>query len=128
MKLWIPILVLAIGVFSLCWWDTFNTTKVFNTLAENSEKIHSSLQIDTIENKDIQEQIINLNDFWTKKMDTLSISISRKDLQPVSDYLQYLVASISNKNQEDAVTYANLLYYNVRGLQETNCFSFVNLL
>ena len=128
MKLWIPMLILALSVASLCLWDTINTNKVLNTLTENSEKIYNSLQIETIDNKDIQNQIMDLNNFWTKKMDTLSISISRKDLQPVSDYLQYLVSAITNNNQEDAITYSNLLYYNVIGLQETNGISFINLL
>ena len=61
-------------------------------------------------------------------MDTLCISISRKDLQPVSDYLQYLCASIKNENQEDAVTYSRLLNYNIIGLKETTGISWINLL
>lgn len=128
MKLWIPMIILALSVAGLCLWDTINTNKVLNTLTENSEKIYNTLKVETIDSKDIQNQIMDLNNFWTKKMDTLSISISRKDLQPVSDYLQYLVSAITNNNQEDAITYSNLLYYNVIGLQETNGISFINLL
>ena len=61
-------------------------------------------------------------------MDTLCISISRKDLQPVSDYMQYLYTSIHNNNQEDAVTYSRLLNYNIIGLKEQIGINFINLL
>ena len=61
-------------------------------------------------------------------MDTLSISISRKDMQPISDYLQYLCSSIKNDSQEEAITYSRLLNYNVLGLKETLGLSWVNLL
>ena len=71
---------------------------------------------------------MNLNDFWTQKMDILSISISRKDLQPISDYLQYLYSSIHNNSQEDAITYSRLLHYNVMGLKEAVGISAINLI
>ena len=128
MKLWIPMLILTLAVSGLCIWDTIHINKVFNTLETKSEYIYQTLQQEDISNKNIQKEILNLNDYWTKKMDTLSISISRKDLQPVSDHLQYLCASITNNNQEDAITYSRLLNYNIIGLGETNGVSFVNLL
>ena len=128
MKLWIPMLVLTLSVAGLCIWDTVHTNKIFNSLEQKSEYIYSSLQTEDITNENIQNEILNLNDFWTKKMDTLCISISRKDLQPVSDYLQYLCASIKNENQEDAITYSRLLNYNIIGLKETTGISWVNLL
>ena len=93
-----------------------------------SNRIYEALLVDDISNEEIQASIINLNDYWTKKMDTLSVSISRKDMQPISDYLQYLTSSIINDNQEDAITYSRLLHYNVEGIKETNGIKWLNLL
>lgn len=128
MRIWIPMLILFLSVTSLCVWDTFNTTKVFNNLENKSNSIYETLQITDISNEKLQADILNLNDYWTQKMDTLCISISRKDLQPVSDYLQYLCSSIKNQNQEDAITYSRLLNYNIIGLKEATSISWVNLL
>ena len=61
-------------------------------------------------------------------MDALAISISRKDLQPVSDQLQFLDASITNDDQESAITYSLLLKYNIEGLKEVTSLSLVNIL
>ena len=93
-----------------------------------SNRIYESLLADDISNEEIQASIINLNNYWTNKMDTLSVSISRKDMQPISDYLQYLASSITNNNQEDAITYSRLLHYNIEGLRETNGIKWLNLL
>lgn len=128
MKFWIAILVLVLSVLGLCIWDYNYTKKVFFEMETQSEFIYSSLQNTNITDKNLQRQITDLNNFWTKKMDILSISISRKDMQPISDYLQYLCASIMNENQEDAITYARLLNYNVIGLKETIGICWVNLL
>ena len=128
MKLWIVMIALALGVCGLCVWDMINTNKIFNHMESESLKIYSSLNVSDIGNNEISDDIINLNDYWTKKMDILSVSISRKDLQPISDYLQYLYASIINSNQEDAITYSRLLNYNILGLKESNCLCFLNLL
>lgn len=128
MKLWIPMTILALSVLGLCLWDTIYTTKIFNTLESKSEYIYQTLQTTEITNENLANEILALNDYWTKKMDTLSISISRKDLQPVSDYLQYLCSSIKNQSQEDAITYSRLLNYNIIGLKETSGISLVNLL
>ena len=128
MKLWIPILILLLAVASLCTWDTIHTNQIFTKLETKSDYIYKTLKTTDITNENIQNHILDLNDFWTKKMDTLCISISRKDLQPVSDYLQYLCASIKNKSQEDAITYSRLLNYNIVGLKEATGISWVNLL
>ena len=128
MKLWIPMTILALSVLGLCLWDTIYTTKIFNTLESKSEYIYQTLQTTEITNENLANEILALNDYWTKKMDTLSISISRKDLQPVSDYLQYLCSSIKNQSQEDAIIYSRLLNYNIIGLKETSGISLVNLL
>ena len=128
MKLWIWILILTSAVVTLCICDGINTKKVFTKMEAESNIIYEYLLKDDISNNDIQTHIINLNDYWTKKMDILSISISRKDMQPVSDYLQYLASSIINNNQEDAITYSRLLSYNVLGLKESSQFSSLNLL
>lgn len=128
MKLWISISILLLAVVGLCVWDTVYTTKVFNTMDTECEEIYSALLESDISNEDIQTKIMNLNDFWTQKMDILSISISRKDLQPISDYLQYLYSSIHNNSQDDAITYSRLLHYNVMGLKETVGISAINLI
>ena len=128
MKLWIVMITLALGVCGLCVWDCINTNKIFNHMESERAKIYSSLTDSSIENPEIGQTILNLNEYWTKKMDILSVSISRKDLQPVSDYLQYLCSSITNESQEDSITYSRLLNYNIRGLKESNGICFLNLL
>lgn len=128
MKLWISMLILALAVSTLCVWDTIHTNKIFDYMETKSDYVYEFLQTNDISNENVQQEIYKMNDYWTKKMDTLSISISRKDLQPVSDYLQHLCASIHNNNQEDAITYSRLLNYNIIGIKETNGVDFVNLL
>ena len=128
MKLWVSMIILLLGVSGLCIWDTIHTNSVFNSLEEMSNSIYISLQSSDISNEQIQNDIIELNNFWTEKMDTLCISISRKDLQPVSDYLQYLHSSIINNDQADAITYSRLLNYNIIGLKEATGVSWINLL
>lgn len=128
MKLWIWMLVLFIAVTGLCVWDGIHTEQVFKKLEAESNEIYTSLLTEDISNQDIQNKILNLNKYWTKKMDILCISISRKDLQPVSDYLQYLSASITNNSQEDAITYSRILHYNIEGLYQANGISWENLL
>ena len=128
MKLWIPMLTLALAVVGLCVWDTIHTSKVLSKMESESSHLHTTLLSEDITDPELQKKINDLNDYWTKKMDILSISISRKDMQPISDYLQYLCSSIINNNQEDAITYSRLLNYNVTGLYETIGISFVNLI
>ena len=128
MKLWIPILTLFLAVVGLCIWDTIHTDQIFNTMETKSQSIYDNLQTRDITEKDIQNEILNLNSYWTKKMDMLCISISRKDLQLVSDYLQYLCASIKNESQEDAITYSRLLNYNIIGIKETTGITWINIL
>lgn len=128
MKMWIPMLLLFALVSSLCVWDGVHTQKVFDRLTTESNEIHTTLLSSSIEDENLQNKIFNLNKFWTKEMDTLCISISRKDLQPVSDYLQYLCAACINNSQEDAVTYSRLLSYNLKGLNQTTGIDMLNLL
>lgn len=128
MKLWISILVLFLAVTGLCIWDGIHTISVFNNLETEANNIYNSVLTEEFNSKNLQNQIFTLNDYWTEKMDILSISISRKDLQPVSDYLQYLCSAVINNNQEDAITYARLLDYNITGLKEITGFSCLNLL
>ncbi len=130
MKTFLPILALILAIAGLCIWDGINTHKIFSYMENESEKIYSSL-VDTeeqISDENLKEKVYNLSTFWTKEMDTLCISMSRKDLQPVSDYMQYLVAAIHNDSLEDAVTYSRLLYYNILGLNEMTGITFINLI
>ena len=128
MKIWILMLSLFLSCTALIVWDSLHTQRVFNAMDDKCSSIYYSLLSQEITEPDIQAEIYDLNDYWTKKMDTLCVSISRKDLQTVSDYLQYLYASIHNKNQEDAVTYSRLLYYNILGLKELTGITMLNLL
>lgn len=127
MKVYVPIIILFLAVTALCIWDGVYTQKVFEKLEMDSEKIYISLQTNQITDPEIQNDIIDLNEYWTEQMDILCISISRKDLQPISDYLQYLCSSIINENQEDALTYSRLLNYNIIGLNQTTGINILNL-
>ncbi len=127
-KLWIYMTILLLAVTGLCVWDTIHTEQVFKTLETKSNSIYETVITTDLADQTLKNEIKELNTFWTEKMDTLCISISRKDLQPISDYLQYLYASTINESQEDAITYARLLMYNVKGLKETTGVTFLNLL
>ena len=128
MKIWIPISIIFLSVLALCVWDGHQTYKIFNKLEADTTHIYETILNTDISNESVKQDIIDLNDYWTKKMDTLCISISRKDLQPISDYLQYLYASTINNNYEDAITYSRLLHYNVQGLRESTGINFINFL
>lgn len=128
MKSFIAVTVLTIIVNALCIWDVWHTQKVFKHMNNESSAIHQLLLAEDITNPGLAERINDLDKYWTKKMDILCIAISRKDLQPVSDHIQFLKSSISNDDQETAVTYSLLLKYNVEGLKEISGFSLVNIL
>jgi hypothetical protein len=128
MKSFIAVTILTIAVNALCLWDIFYTKQVFKYMNNESSAIHQALLVEEITDPQLTKRIEDLNKYWIKKMDILCISISRKDLQPISDHLQFLKSSISNNDQETAVTYSLLLKYNVEGLKEISGFSFVNIL
>ncbi len=128
MKQWIYMLILLIGVTTLCVWDTVHTNQTFEYMEKESKSIYEAVLTTEITDEDLKTKIFNLNDFWTKNMDTLAVSISRKDMQPVSDYLQYLCSAVINKSQDDAITYARILSYNLEGLNEITGVSFINIL
>ena len=128
MKNFIAVTILTIAVNALCLWDVYNTKSIFKYMNKESTAIHQALLVEDITDPQLAQRIDNLDKYWTKKMDILCISISRKDLQPVSDHIQFLKSSISNNDQDTAVTYSLLLKYNVEGLKEISGFSFVNIL
>ena len=128
MKIWISISIILISVVSLCIWDTCQTNKIFNKLEQDASNIYSKVLSTDISDETLSTEIFELNEFWTEKMDILCISISRKDLQPISDQLQFLDASITNDDQESAVTYALLLKYNIEGLYEISGVHPLNVL
>ena len=90
MKSFIAVTVLTIIVNALCIWDVWHTQKVFKHMNNESSAIHQLLLDEDITNPALADRINNLDKYWTKKMDILCISISRKDLQPVSDHIQFL--------------------------------------
>lgn len=128
MKIWIPMTVIFLSITALCVWDGILTNSIFDTMEQESLSIYNSVVEGDISNEQIKNKINSLNEYWTEKMDTLCISISRKDLQPISDYLQYLYSSTLNENQEDAITYSRLLHYNIEGLKESTGINFINFL
>lgn len=128
MKQIIAITILSILVNALCLWDLIYTNKVFSHMQKESNEIYSNLLTTPVTDKEVSSQILELKDYWTKHMDALAVSISRKDLQPISDQLQFLDASITNDDQESAITYSLLLKYNIEGLNEVISLSFVNIL
>lgn len=128
MKTFIPMLLIFLAVTGLCVWDGIHIDKTFNYLETESEQIYENVLNTDISDENLKTKINNLNDYWTKEMDSLCISISRKDLQVVSDYLQYLCAAVINESKEDAVTYSRLLNYNIIGLRQSNSISVMTLL
>lgn len=128
MKVLIPMIILFLSTTGLIVWDGIFTQKTFDYLENESNSIYEKVLTTDISDEDLQKRIFDLNDYWTEKMDILSVSISRKDMQPISDYLQYLCSSIINNSQEDAVTYSRLLHYNAEGLQEVTGIDSLNLL
>lgn len=128
MKLWVAMITILIAVTGICVYDGIHTKNVFEHMEEESEMISSALIDGTqITNERLSERIQILTDYWTDNMDMLCLSISRKDMQPISDYLQYLNSAIINENQEDAITYSLLLDYNIKGLTQSTGISILNL-
>lgn len=128
MKSFIAVTILTIAVNALCIWDIMYTKKTFKYMSKQSDAIYLSLLESDITAPHIVDNIYSLDKYWTKRMDILCISISRKDLQPISDYLQFLKSSVTNNDQETAVTYSLLLQYNVDGLEEISGFKLINIL
>ncbi len=128
MKTFIPMLLIFLAVTGLCIWDSIHIDKTFEYLEKESTEIYTSTLNTDITDAELGKRINNLNIYWTKEMDKLCISISRKDLQIVSDYLQYLCTAVINENQEDAITYSRLLNYNLQGLNQANGISTLTLL
>ncbi len=128
MKTYISIIILFIAVISLGIWDGIHTKKVFDYMESESSAIYTSLLTTEISDENVKSKIDNLNDYWTKEMDILCISIFRKDLQSISDYLQYLCSASINNNQEDAITYSRLLNYNLTGLNQITGTDFLNII
>jgi len=128
MKVWLPIIILLLSVTGLCLWEGIHTTNTFDKLQKEGTAIYETLISTDISDENLKQRIFNFNDYWTEKMNTLCVSISRKDLQPVSDYLQYLHSAAINENQEEAITYSRLIHYNLIGLQESYGINWINLL
>lgn len=128
MKVWGLMIVLLLLVAGLCIYDGINNKQVFDHMVSESTAIYDGIY----KNENISNETLTkakkLNAYWTEKMDTLCISISRKDLQPISDYIQYLISAIENSSLEDARTYSRLLNYNIIGIQETTGFTIINIL
>ena len=128
MKQFISILIITIIVNFLCIWDLWFTQDVFKHMKQESSEIYETLLTTPVTDEKVSKQILDLKEYWTEKMNVLVISISRKDLQPISDHLNFIDSAITNNDQESAITYALHLKYNLEGLHETVGFSLSNLL
>ena len=120
-------LIIFVSVIGLCLWDNVHTSRIFEHMESESLSIYSQLE-DTNQTTNLLIRAENLNNYWTKEMDILCISISRKDLQPVSDYLQYLCTSLKLNDFDNALIYSRLLHYNIEGLMQANGIEMLNLL
>lgn len=128
MKIWVAMITILLAVTGICVYDGIHTKNVFEHMQSESNIISTALIDGTeITNDALSEHIQNLTDYWTDNMDMLCLSISRKDMQPISDYLQYLNSAIINESQEDAITYSLLLDYNIQGLTQSTGISILNL-
>ena len=128
MKSFIAVTILTLAVNALCIWDIMYTKNTFKYMSKQSSALYQTLLTEDVTNPAVTKQIYSLDKYWTKHMDILCISISRKDLQPISDYLQFLTSSVNNNDQETAITYSLLLEYNVDGLEEISGFKLINIL
>ncbi|MGN0787679.1 MAG: DUF4363 family protein [Candidatus Onthoplasma sp.] len=128
MKQFISMIILLIFVVSFSIWDGLHIDKTFTHLQIESAEICKILENEDIYDEQLKNKVTDIEKYWTKEMDTLCISISRKDLQPISDFIQYLISAIDNESIEDAITYSNLLKYNIEGLAESNKIGLMNLL
>lgn len=128
MRTWIPIILLVIAVTGLCIWDNVNMNNVFDKMMTETKAIYTTLVEEDTISEELKDKVFSLNKYWTKEVDTLCLSISKKDLQPTADYLQYLHCAMINDSREDAITYARLLSYNIEGLNEANGINILNLL
>ena len=128
MKIWVAMITILLAVTGICVYDGIHTKNVFEHMQSESNIISTALIDGTeITNGALSERIQNLTGYWTDNMDMLCLSISRKDMQPISDYLQYLNSAIINESQEDAITYSLLLDYNIQGLTQSTGISILNL-
>lgn len=128
MKIWVAMITILLAVTGICVYDGIHTKNVFEHMQSESNIISTALIDGTeITNDALSERIQNLTGYWTDNMDMLCLSISRKDMQPISDYLQYLNSAIINESQEDAITYSLLLDYNIQGLTQSTGISILNL-
>ncbi len=108
--------------------DAVYVKKTFDTLQIKVDNICTEIKEYDIADDRLMTSAKDLEDFWTKKMDRLCISISRKDLQPISDYIQFIKTAIYNKDKESAITYSEILDYNVEGIYQSNEISIVNII
>ena len=61
-------LILLIGVTTLCVWDTVHTNQTFEYMEKESKSIYEAVLTTEITDEDLKTKIFNLNDFWTKNM------------------------------------------------------------
>ena len=68
MKMWIPMLILALSVTGFCIWESVYTNRTFSQLENEAEYIYTAVQTDQFGSADLTNRINSLNEFWTEKM------------------------------------------------------------
>lgn len=128
MKQVIAIILIFLASISIIIWDTVYVKSVFSYMKEETQIIKEvSISVEP-KNEKFKEKIEKVDEFWTKHMDNLCISIPRKDLQVIADHLQFILTAIENDDKDSLVTYSALLHHNLYGLMESNTFTLINII
>ena len=104
MKTFVAVTILTILVNALCIWDVWHTEKVFKHMNTESSAIHEALLVEDITNPKLATRIEELDKYWTKKMDTLAISISGIKMKP----LERLAAAVATSAAKARISTRNL--------------------
>lgn len=131
MKNTISIVIIFLLINALCIWDIIFVNKTLEYMHSQTHEIFDFVVYNDISDAEnyesIRAQVVALEKYWSSKENTLCLVISRKDMQPVADHLEYLRSAIILHNQEDAITHARLLHANVKTLDKITEFRLDNI-
>lgn len=131
MKNGISIFIIFLIVTGICVWDAIYVKDTIDYVHTETTAIYEYVvynDISPAENYEyIRDKVVKLEKYWENKVNIMCLLVSRKDMQPVEDYLEYLRSAIILKSQEDCITYARLLHTNVRTLDKITEFRWDNI-
>ncbi|MDD4350838.1 MAG: DUF4363 family protein [Clostridia bacterium] len=131
MKNSISIIIIFLLINALCIWDIIfvnNTLEYMHTQTHDIFDFVVYNDISDSENYEtIRSQVVALEKYWESKENALCLVISRKDMQPITDHLQYLRSAIILHSQEDAITHSRLLHANVKTVDKITEFRLDNI-